>query len=146
MYDEPVGSDLCADVDVRIVFPDNGVIRIESTRLFAEPDGSLCRRFVGRVFLVPEIDSVMIAPTMAEGVTPAIELRFDATQCSPRHVLERVAELLDAAPSNDPGMALSPALTARDQRGAVRYHRYRHRLTGWRVVSERIGVKVRFRR
>jgi heavy metal translocating P-type ATPase len=140
MYDEPVGSDLCADVDVRIVFPDNGVIRIESTRLFAEPDGSLCRRFVGRVFLVPEIDSVMIAPTMAEGVTPAIELRFDATQCSPRHVLERVAELLDAAPSDDPGMALSPALTARDQRGAVRYHRYRHRLTGWRVVSERIGA------
>jgi hypothetical protein len=146
MYDEPVGSDLCADVDVRIVFPDNGVIRIESTRLFAEPDGPLCRRFVGRVFLVPEIDSVMIAPTMAEGVTPAIELRFDATQCSPRHVLERVAELLDAAPSDDPGMALSPALTARDQRGAVRYHRYRHRLTGWRVVSERIGAKVRFRR
>jgi hypothetical protein len=57
MYDEPVGSDLCADVDVRIVFPDNGVIRIKSTRLFAEPDGSLCRRFVGRVFLVPEIDT-----------------------------------------------------------------------------------------
>ena len=46
MYDAPVGSEVSPGVDVRIVFPDNGVIRIESARLFAEPDGLLCRRFV----------------------------------------------------------------------------------------------------
>jgi heavy metal translocating P-type ATPase len=77
---------------------------------------------------------------MAEGVTPAIELRFDATQYSRRQVLKRVAALLDAAPSDDPAIEMPPALTARDRHGAVRYHRYGQRLTGWRVVSERIGA------
>ncbi|HKM68808.1 MAG TPA: heavy metal translocating P-type ATPase [Stellaceae bacterium] len=140
MYDEPVGSDVCPAVDVRIVFPGDGVIRIESARLFADSDGLPCRRFIGRVFLAPEIDGAVIARAMAEGATPAIELRFDAAQYSPRQVLEHVAALLDAGPSCDPGMEISSALTARDQRGAVRYHRYGQRITGWRVVSERIGA------
>src|ERR1700724_3832169 len=91
MYGEPVGGDLCPRVDVRIGCPDNGVIRIESALLFADADGLLCRRFVGRVLLAPEIDSVGITPTMAGEITPAIELRFDSTQYSPRRVLEQVA-------------------------------------------------------
>src|SRR5271157_559713 len=140
MYDEPVGSHIFPRVDVRIVLPDNGVIRIESAQLFADPEGLLCRRFVGRVFLAPEIDSAVIASATAEGLTPAIELRFDATQYSQRQVLERVAALLDAAPSGDPSMKVSSALTARDQHGSVRYQRYGQRVTGWRVVSERIGA------
>jgi len=140
MYDAAVGSDVSPEVDIKIVFPDDGIIRIESARLFADPDGSLCRRFVGRVFLAPEIDSVVIAPAMAEGVTPGIELRFDATQYSPRQVLEQVAALLDAAPSGEPAMEVPSALTARDRHGAIRYHRYGQRVTGWRVVNERIGA------
>jgi len=72
MYDAPVGSHIYPRVDVRIIFPDNGVIRIESARLFADPEGLLCRRFVGRVFLAPEIDSAVIACATAEGVTPAV--------------------------------------------------------------------------
>jgi heavy metal translocating P-type ATPase len=140
MYDEPVGSDVCAGIDVRIVSPDDGIIRIESARLFADSDGLLCRRFVGRVFLATEIDSVVIAPAMAEGVRPAIDLRFDATQYSQRQVLERVAALLDTAPSGDPAIAVPSVLTARDRHGAIRYHRYGQRVTGWRVVSERIGA------
>jgi heavy metal translocating P-type ATPase len=140
MYDEPVGSDVCPGVDVRIVFPGDGGIRIESARLFADSDGLLSRRFVGRVFLAPEIDSAVIRTATAEGVTPAIELRFEATQFSPRQVLERVAALLDAAPSDDPAIEAPSALTARDRHGAVRYHRYGQRVTGWRVVSERIGA------
>ena len=92
MYDEPVDSD--HGVDVKIMFPGDGVIRIESARLFADADGSPCRRFVGRVFLAQEIDGVVIAPATADGVTPAMELRFDATQYSQRQVLEHVAETL----------------------------------------------------
>src|SRR6516162_8320980 len=141
MYDEPAGSDSCAGVDVKVVFPDDGIIRIESTRLFADSDGSPCRRFVGRVFLATEIESVVIASAIAEGVTPAVELRFDATQYSPRQVLEHVAELLDAAPGSDPGVEVPPSLTAHDRHGAVRYHRYGQKVvTGWQVVSERIGT------
>ena len=139
MYDAPVGSHIYPRVDVRIIFPDNGVIRIESARLFADPEGLLCRRFVGRVFLAPEIDSAVIACATAEGVTPAIELRFDATRYSPHQVLEQVAALLDA-PSGNLDVEAPSALTARDSHGAVRYQRYEQRVTGWRVVSERIGA------
>src|SRR6516225_3620712 len=140
MYDEPVGRDVCAGVDIKIVFPDDGMIRIESARLFADSDGSSCRRFVGRVFLATEIESVVIASAIAEGVTPAIELRFDATQYSSRQVLERVAALLDAASSSDPEVEVPSSLTAHDRHGAVRYHRYGQKVTGWQVVSERIGT------
>src|SRR6516162_502434 len=144
MYDEPVGSDVSCGVDVKIMFPDDGIIRIESARLFAHSDGSSCRRFVGRVFLATEIESVVIASAIAEGVTPAIELRFDATQYSSRQVLERVAALLDAASSSDPEVEVPSSLTAHDRHGAVRYHRYGKRVTGWQVVSERIGtIKLR---
>ena len=82
----------------------------------------------------------MIASAIAEGVTPAIELRFDATQYSSRQVLERVAALLDAASSSDPEVEVPSSLTAHDRHGAVRYHRYDHKVTGWQVVSERIGT------
>jgi len=115
MYDAPVGSEVSPGVDVKIVFPDKGVIRIESARLFAEPDGLLCRRFVASVFLAPEIDSaVIVGWGTAEGVTPAVELRFDATQYRPRQVLEHVAALLDATPSRESGVEVPSALTARD--------------------------------
>ena len=108
--------------------------------MFADADGLLCRRFVGRVLLAPEIDSVVITPAMAEEITPAIELRFDSTQYSPHQVLEQVAALLDAAPSGDPVIEVPPALTARDRRGVVRYYRYGQRATGWKVINERIGA------
>jgi hypothetical protein len=140
MYDAPAGSDLGPSVDIKIVLPDDGIIRIESARLFADPDGLLCKRFLGRAFLAPEIEYAVIEPATAQGVTPAIELRFDATQCSRRQVLEHVAALLDAAPRTDPCTEVPPALTARGCGGAVRYHRYRHMVTGWRVVSERVGM------
>jgi heavy metal translocating P-type ATPase len=133
-------GDLGPDVDIKIVSPDEGVIRIESATLFADPDGSLCRRFLGRALLASEIDSAIIEPALAEGVTPAVELRFDATQYGRRQVLEHVAALLDAAPSCDPCVEIPPALTARDRHGAVRYRRCGHKVTGWRVVGERVGM------
>jgi heavy metal translocating P-type ATPase len=139
MHGESVGSATCPRLDVTIHCPDSGVIRVESAVLFADPDGFLCRRFVGRVLLASEIDSVVIPPATAEELTPAIELRFDATLHGPRGVLEQVAALLDAGPNGDPAIEVPPALTARDRRGAIRYHRYGQRATGWKVVSERIG-------
>ena len=110
MSDASVDRAVSPRLDVKIVFPDDDTIRFESERLCAEPDGLLCRRFVGRAFLAPEIDRAVIDPATAEGVTPAIELRFDATQYSPRQILERVAALLDT-PSGDPGVEVPSALT-----------------------------------
>jgi heavy metal translocating P-type ATPase len=141
MYEEPVGSDISTGVNVQIALPDDGIIRIESAHLFADPDGLLCRRFVASAFLAPEIDSaVILGSATVEGAGTAVELRFDATQYSPREVLEHVAALLDATPGGESGVEVPSALTARDRHGSVRYHRYGQRVTGWQVVSERIGT------
>ena len=75
MHDDPVANEASPAVEVKVLLPGDGVIRVESRRLFSEPDAPLCRRFVERAFLAPQIDGVVLAP----GAIPAIELRFDAT-------------------------------------------------------------------
>jgi hypothetical protein len=62
MHGEPVGSDICPRLDVTIHCPDSDVIRVESASLFFDPDGLLCRWFVGRILLAREIDCVVIHP------------------------------------------------------------------------------------
>ncbi len=141
MFDQPLAEGMRPCDDVEILLRDEGVIRVASAALFAEPDGSLCRRFVRRAFAAPEIEAVVIAgPPKTGNGKPAAELRFDARQYSRRQVLEHVAALLDAAPNSDDTVALPPACTARDGYGVVRYHRYGQRVTGWQVLSERIGA------
>jgi heavy metal translocating P-type ATPase len=129
--------------DLRVLLPEDGVIRVESAWLFGAPDGPLCRRFVERAFLAKEIEGVVITP----GLTPAVELRFDATRRGQRQVLEHVAELLVASdrsvaavagPSN--ALTVPPSVTACDRQGVVRYHRYASMVTGWRVTCERVGM------
>jgi hypothetical protein len=90
-------GDLGPDVDIKIPFPDEGVIRIESATLFGDAGGSLYRRFLGLAFLASEINSAIIGPAPTEGVMPAVELRFAATRYGRRQVLDQVAALLDAA-------------------------------------------------
>jgi len=144
MRDESVGTEVVPHVDVKVMLPGDGIIRVESTQLFGEPDDPLCRRFVERAFLAPEIDGVVITP----GATPAIELRFDPTRRGQRQVLQHLAALVVAsdrpsdatAASRAAPMDVPPAVTARDQHGVVRYHRYARRVTGWRVTCERVGM------
>ena len=155
MDDGAAGTGTAPSFDIRILFPGDGIIRVESARMFADPDGPLCRRFVEHSFQAPEIEGVVIAPAPV----PAIELHFDATQRGQRQVLEQVAALLTADDEPDPGLSnvgaahfglaraargdnpeVPPALTARDRHGVVRYYRYAQRITGWRVVRERMGM------
>jgi heavy metal translocating P-type ATPase len=152
---EAAGAGAAPCFDVRILFPEDGIIRVESAQMFADPDGPLCRRFVERSFQAPEIEGVLIAPAPV----PAIELQFDATQRGQRQVLDHVAALLMADDEPDPALSngevadhrpasalragdleVPPAVTARDRHGVVRYHRYARRVTGWRVTSQRMGM------
>jgi hypothetical protein len=92
---------------------------------------------------------------LAPGTIPAIDLRFDATQYSQRQVLDHLAALLDAGDGLDgaesaPNIvklapciskpAVPSAVTARDRYGIIRYQRCAQRVTGWQIVSERVGV------
>jgi heavy metal translocating P-type ATPase len=141
MFDQPVAGDMSPPVAVEIIFPDEGVIRVASRTMFAEPDTSVCRCFVQRVFGAPAIEAVIITGLPKAGDDePAVELHFDATQYSRRQVLGQVAALLDAAPDSDYAVVLPSACTARDRYGVVRYHRYGRKVTGWQVLSERIGT------
>src|SRR5271166_3310661 len=152
---EAAGTDAAPCFDIRILFPEDGIIRVESAQMFADADGPLCRRFVERSFQAPEIERVLIAPAPV----PAIELQFDAAQRGQRQVLDHLAALLMADDESDPALSnggvqnhrptstlcaddleVPPAFTARDQHGVVRYHRYARRVTGWRVMSQRMGV------
>jgi Cu2+-exporting ATPase len=151
MHDEAVTDEVRPSVDIKVLLPDDGVIRIESRRLFGEPEAPLCRRFVERAFLAPQIEGVVLAPD----AIPAIELRFDATHHSQRQVLEHVAAALDAGDALDGAVAapnivklaphlgypeVPPAVTARDRHGVIRYQRCAQRVTGWQIVSERVGA------
>jgi len=87
MHDEVVADQESLAVDVQVSLPADGVILVQSRRLFGDPDAPLCRRFVERAFLAPEIESVVLAPALI----PAIKLRFDATHYGQCQVLEHLA-------------------------------------------------------
>src|SRR5439155_5106563 len=55
-------------------------------------------------------------------------------------VLEHIAAMMEAVPSCDPGVEVPSAAIARDRHGAVRYHRFGGQITGWRMVSQRVGA------
>ena len=134
MRDDPAAGGAA----LKIVFPDAGVIRIESARLFGAPDSELCRRFLQMAMLAPAIEAAVIAPAR----TPSVELRFDVSRHRRKSVLERLAALLAGGAEQHDGresLSVAPSATARDWRGVVRYHRYAGRITGWRVERERVG-------
>ena len=87
MYDGPGGTDLGPAVDVAIAFPADGIVRIESLRLFADADSELCRRFIGSAFLAPQIDGAVIGPSSREGIAAAIDLHFDPAHCDRAELL-----------------------------------------------------------
>ena len=121
---------------MKILFPDAGVIRVESAPLFATPDDEACRRFLQAALLVSAIEAAIINTTN----TPCIDLYFDVSRHQRKSVLERLASLIggDAAERRKP-LVISPSVTARDRDGVVRYRRYAGRITGWHVERERVG-------
>jgi heavy metal translocating P-type ATPase len=125
-----------AGPDLKVVFPGEGVIRIESARLFGAPDDDLCRRFLEATLLLPEIAAAIIAPAK----TPCIDLCFDVSQHQRKSVLGRLASVLDRdLAGRRKRLVVSPSVTARDQHGVVRYRHYAGRVTGWHVQRERVG-------
>ncbi|NBW86789.1 MAG: heavy metal translocating P-type ATPase, partial [Planctomycetia bacterium] len=127
-------------MDVRVTFPQDGVIHVEG-RLFAAAGSPECKRFLRCAFAVAEIDDV----TLAGGRAPHATLHFSPQRSTARAILDRLAKLLGAADAADD--AVPPAATeiqipviARDRRGVVRVQRHGERVSGWRVVRESLGT------
>ena len=80
-------ASVAAPVDLKIVFPEPGTIRVLSNRLFAEPDDASCRDFVRRALLADEVFSVSIVVAKI----PAVDLRFDEKRHGRKSVLQRIS-------------------------------------------------------
>lgn len=122
-----------------ISFPAIGTIAVHSEALFANPDTPVGRAFLRRVFLAKEIRGA----TIKAAPLSRIELHFDTTRHSAKQVLWQVADyLVDEAGIPAEGETVpvvAPMITARDRHGIVHYHRFGNRVTGWQVVSDKMG-------
>ncbi len=84
-------------LDISVLFPSPGVIRLQSRTLFGDVEGPECRRFLERVFQAEEISHV----TIMGGDAPQAELRYCSRSFSLRNVAERVsAAIVDGSPSD----------------------------------------------
>ena len=118
------------------MFPEVGVIRVESARMFGAPDEHLCRRFLQAVLRLRVIEEATLVPSK----TPSVELRFDGSRHSRKNVLGYLASALRRGGARDgANMPVAPAITARDRHGVVRYRRVAGRITAWHAERERVG-------
>jgi hypothetical protein len=97
--------------DLRIRYPHAGRVDLISRTLFADPDSPFCRRFVGRLFSVPEVESLTIARAGAE-------IRYAPGRTLPG-LVRRIADALEGngGRGRDAGsLYLSPGVPLRVQR------------------------------
>ena len=85
-------------MDLAVTFPNQGVIRLRSRALFQDPDGSVCRRFLERVFQADEITDV----TLKGGADPQAELRFCPRTHGLGDVVNRLASFLRFVVADEP--------------------------------------------
>src|ERR1700751_5264562 len=138
MYDGPIaaGPGVKAVPDVRVLFPEAGVIRVESERMFSALDGGLCRRFLQAALRLPAIEGATFAPAR----TPSVDLHFNESRYRLKTVLDELALVLSSSADNGKPMAVAASVAAQDKHGVVRYRRFAGRITGWRAERERVGA------
>ena len=133
-------SGLTAPAEPRIQFPRPGLLRILNSDLFNSTDSASFESFVRRVFNTPEIIGLSIPKAGALFA----DIHYDS-QKSPKEILAALSGHFDAevtaAPSEkgETGTVISPVAIAQDRHGAVAYHRYQNRVTGWEVQKESTG-------
>ena len=122
--------------DIRVFFPEAGVIRVESEKIFSQPDGALCRRFLQAALRLRSIEDATFAPAPR----PFVDLHYDERQYRRNKILDGLDLVLRISAQVRRPMAVAAAVAARDQHGVVRYGRTAGRITGWRAEHERVGA------
>jgi heavy metal translocating P-type ATPase len=137
MHDAPIAARPgVTAVSIRVLFPEAGVIRVESERLFSALDGALCQRFLQAALRLRAVEDATFASTQ----TPSVDLRYDESRHRRKKVLNELAVVLGRGASEGKRMTVAPSVAARDQHGVVRYRHYAGRITGWRAERERVGA------
>ena len=120
--------------DLRIRYPHAGRVDLVSPTLFADPASPFCRRFVGRLFSVPEIESLTIDRAGAE-------IRYAPGHTTLSRLVRRIA---DALASSGRGPDTS-SLYLRPSPGIpLRVRRYGDVLSTWEIchaLPDRVRVR-----
>jgi heavy metal translocating P-type ATPase len=123
--------------------PAEGVIRIDNATPFTVDGHDHLERFLQSVFSRQEISSAIIRT----GSSARVDLHFDAKRFSIKQTLALLADALTGNASSDDRLALprvAPLATAKDRHGVLHFHRYGHFISGFQLVSERVGfLKVK---
>lgn len=143
---DSVAPAAAAEVSIRLPHP--GVLRLHSRQLFGDQASPDLQRFLRRIFRAGELRGLTLPATGGDWV----DLHYDAGRHAAREVLARLADCLqEASEEHAPAEpvagrqspaqpVVSPLVTARDRHGVVRYHRHRHLVTGWQVVTRGTGT------
>ena len=142
-------------MDVKISFPGQGTIRVESRSLFADPQAEECKRFVESVFHANEIQAIRLHTVP----TPCVDISYCTKSTTAHSLLERLSQLISGHAShghaNHPSsngtnghaletsgrpVSLKPRITAgmqvaRDRNGIAHLYRHEHIVSGWKVTS-----------
>lgn len=138
-------SGITAPAEPRIQFPRPGLLRILNSDLFNSTDSASFASFVRRVFQTPDIIGLNIPKAGALFA----DIHYDS-QKSPKEILAALSRNFDAevtaasSEKGETGTVISPVAIAQDRHGAVAYHRYQNRVTGWEVQKESTGfIQIR---
>jgi hypothetical protein len=108
--------------DLRVRHPGPGRVELASRTLFADPAGPFCRRFVSRVFSVPEVETLTIDGAGAR-------IAYSTGRTATPALMRRIA---DALRDGDGIPADTLHLSAPDG-ASVRVHRYGEVISTWEV-------------
>lgn len=119
--------------DLRIRYPQPGRVELASRTLFADPGNPFCRRFIGRLFSVREVESLTIGRAGAE-------IRYAPGRTTLPEIVRRIAGALAKTGGRD--VVTKPLYLSPLPGVPVRVRRYGHVLSTWEI---RHSLPGRFR-
>ncbi len=131
---------VAATRDIQITFPSDNRIQINSAALFSDACSVFSRRFMERVFLAPEVESVEI-----DGSKRRAQITIRGVEAGWRELITKISRLFsEDQPSTDGQSPWAlPQVIKDPKRKVVRVFRYGAMLSTWSIKHETEG-RIRF--
>jgi heavy metal translocating P-type ATPase len=130
---------ISATRNIQITFPGDNRIQITSPTLFSDAYSTFSRRFIERLFLAPEVESVEI-----DGSKRRAEIAIRPGEAGWREQITKISRLLSDQPSADGSSPwVLPQIIQDSKRKVVRVYRHGTMLSTWSIKHETEG-RIRF--
>ncbi|MEZ0296046.1 MAG: heavy metal translocating P-type ATPase [Candidatus Methylacidiphilales bacterium] len=123
---------------IRVVFPGGDRFQIRAPAIFSDPYDDAARKFIGRVFLTKEVQSVEI-----DGDTGSAEITFVSTGASGREIIRKVSRTLAEDDTVAEFSVFLPVPEPESKSRVVRLYRYGSIVSTWSIRHETTG-RIRF--